>query len=157
MLALKLVFNDSYYRLWAITISSTATSDGPDENQYVFLFGIFIECVHWTLNGLFRTKAIKMKINSQSLKVPCLFFEKRPTLNCTILISTYLFSLSGAFCVNMSAASDVWGGAVGAGVQGAPFGPQHMGWWRRVPEKPLSNDRAHPSTSPPKKKWKCKK
>ena len=102
-----------------------------------------------------------MKINSQSLKVPCLFFEKRPTLNCTILISTYLFSLSDAFCVNMSAASDVWGGAVGAGVQGAPFGPKHMGCWRRVPEKPLSNDRAHPSRPnklpPPQKKIEEKK
>ena len=52
---------------------------------------------------------------------------------------------------SLFASSDVWGLCRGAGVQGAPFGPKHMGCWRRVPEKPLSNDRAHPSTSPPKK------
>ena len=100
MWALKLVHNDSYYRLWAITISSTATLDGPES-----------KC---------KAKYLSISYNHRELENP----------GCLCLCVVHVCSERPS----PHLVSNTWGGG----------GGERRGC--RLPEKPLSNDRVHPSS-----------
>ena len=100
MLALKLVPNDSYYRLWAITISSTAPLDGPES-----------KC---------KAKYLSISYIHRELENP----------GCLCLCVVHVCSERPS----PHLVSNTWGGG----------GGERRGC--RLPEKPLSNDRVHPSS-----------